>query len=402
MSNKIAELTSKRNKLIADSQVLVNAGKANSAEYRAMSAELDVIQSDIDALSLIESKLPKSPAPVAAPAAIRSEPKKERKVKLNTAFRSMLLHGYHSSLEQRDITIASDGAAVIPQEYSKAITQAQRWYGPLATLVKRIDSDSGRNYKQTISDDTATTMTYIAESGATSSIEADPTLSSVIPGTDSLITVVKYSKQELEDADDLETFIQGIAGLRVARAVEYALTLGKDNGSTTQLPNSPTGGLLANVSAGVTQTSGELSAGPTYGQLSALAGSVDHAYYAAPSSGFMASPSVFNFLVAQTDTTGRPLYKFSSETGLLQIAGKPLYVNNAMPNYNAASSPAVLFGSFQHAYSYLNGSGASGMRIRVLKERFADVFEGAAIIYTRLGAATLVSGAVKALVTAAS
>jgi hypothetical protein len=42
------------------------------------------------------------------------------------------------------------------------------------------------------------------------------------------------------------------------------------------------------------------------------------------------------------------------------------------------------------------------MRIRVLKERFADVFEGAAIIYTRLGAATLVSGAVKALVTAAS
>lgn len=411
MSINIGELTQKKNRAIVEAQLALDEHGPSSAAYRERISEADTFQNLIDATT--RAGLDKEPAAeaapiVAAPAVItRSEKHEqdatEQRSRTNAAFRSLLLNGYNATRpEQRDITIATDGAAIIPQEFSKVITQAQKYYGPIANLVKVINSDTGRPYKQTISDDTASTMTYIAETGASSGIEADPTLSSTIPSTDSLVTLVKWSKMELEDAEDLKAFISNIAGLRVARAVEHALTLGKDNGSNTTLPNSPTGGLLGNVSASVTQTTGELSAGPTYAQLSALAGSVDHAYYAAPGAGFMASPSVFNFLVSQVDTTGRPLYKFDPNTGLLVVAGKPLYVNNAMPNYNTASSPVVLFGDFSRAYSYLNGSGVGGMRIRVLKERFADVFEGAAIIYTRLGAATLVSGAVKALVTAAS
>ena len=113
----------------------------------------------------------------------------------------------------------------------------------------------------------------------------------------------------------------------------------------------------------------------------------------------MGSPSVFDYLVGQVDSTGRPLYKFDPATGLLQIAGKPLYVNNAMAAYNAVSSPVVLFGDYSRSYAYLNGG---GMKIRIHKERYADTLEIAAVIYQRIGAASLLSGAVKALVTAAS
>jgi HK97 family phage major capsid protein len=399
MSIDVSASHVRKSKLIAEAQEMLNAGKAQTAEYRAKVEEIDTMQMLIDAT--VRAGLDKAPVTEPAPAVIKTESSEERKAKLNVAFRSMMLHGYNGTRpEQRDITIATDGTAVIPQEFSKVITEAQKWYGPIATLVKVINSDTGRSYKQTISDDTASTMTYVAETGATSGFEADPTLRSTIPGTDSLVTMVKYSRQELEDADDLEAFIRGIAGLRVARATEYALTLGLDNGSNTALPNSPTGGLLGNVPTGTTTAS--LAAGIGYDDLTALATSVDHAYWAAPGSGFMASPATFQYLLSQKDAMSRPYYLVDPVTGLLQIAGKPLYINNAMPSYATASTKAVLFGDFSRAYSYLNGAGVGGMRIRILSERYADVFEGAAIIYTRLGAATLVSGAVKALVTAAS
>ena len=134
-----------------------------------------------------------------------------------------------------------------------------------------------------------------------------------------------------------------------------------------------------------------------------LVSSVDHAY--AVGGAFMVAPSTFNYFLTQKDSVGRPYYSdFDPETGLMRIANKLVYINNAMPVYNpsspTASSPIALFGDFSRAYAYLNGG---GVKIRILRERFiADTLEQYALIYHRLGAAKLVSGAVKALVTAAS
>lgn len=402
-SKKILQLTEKRNELLNRAEALVTKGlnENNREQYRKLIAESDECEQDITSLKRIARALPSLPA-VAAPTPtieIVPESSEKRRAKLNAAYRHLLRNGYRPNApEQRDVSIASDGTVGIPQEFESAWVSAQKFYGPIATLVKSADQTTGRARKFPVSDDTASTMSYVAEDGSTSGVEEDPTLFSQIPGTtDSLVTTVLYSFQELSDAFSLESFIQNIAGIRVARAVEYALTLGKDNGTTTQLPNSPTGGLLGNVSAGVTAGSGTLAAGPTYAQLSALSGSVDHAYRV--NGAYMASPSVFNFLVEQVDTTGRPLYKFDPNTGLLIVAGKPLCVNAAMQAYNTASSPIVLFGDFSRAYAYLNGG---GIRIKILSERYADQMLGAAVIYHRLAAATLVSNAVKSLVTAAS
>ena len=246
-----------------------------------------------------------------------------------------------------------------------------------------------------VSDDTSATMSYISESGDSTSTAADPTLVSYIPATDALVTTVKYSMQMLEDANSFEAFIRDVAGMRVARSIEYALTKGKDNGTNTALPNSPVGGLLGSVTTGATQTA--LGDGIGYDKLTALAASVDHRYYVNGS--FMGSPSVFQHLLGQKDSTGRPFYNVDPATGLLLINGKVLHINAAMPAFNAASSPVVLFGDFSRAYAYVG----TGISIRVLRERYvADSFEGAAVIYHRLGAAKLMSGAVKSLVTASA
>src|SRR5258708_7595765 len=201
----------------------------------------------------------------------------EQRANTNIAWRHMLRHGF-APREQRDIiSTNANGAAVIPQDFSTSFADALKFYGPIATLVKRKDAYDGRPIKWVVTDDTASTMTYVPETGATSSIEADPTVQSDVTGTSSLVTLVKYSLQLLDDAFDLQSFLADVAGLRVARAVEYALTLGKDNGSNTQLPAVSTGGILAGISGAVTGTT--IATTLTYTNLAALAGSVDHAYY---------------------------------------------------------------------------------------------------------------------------
>jgi HK97 family phage major capsid protein len=401
---RIQELTIEKNQLIATASALLDQGDMN--QYRAVLKEVDALTSTIDSLNQIQRMLGRNTKPESVPAAITAPTvtatltSEQRAANRNRAYRHLLRNGYKpGAFEQRDITVSNTDGALVSQDFDKAYIAAQKWAGPIATLVKyRKVAGSGAPTKFTITDDTASTMTYLSETSNAAGAEAEPSMSSTVPGTDTLVTLVKYSFQELDDANDIEGFIRDLAFVRASRAAEYALTLGKDNGTETQLPNSPTGGLLGSVGAGVTQSAGQLAAGPTYAQLANLAGSVDHAYYAAPNSGFMASPSVFNLLVSQTDTTGRPLYAFN-EDGLLVIAGKPLYVNNAMPAYNAASSPVVLFGDYSRRYAYLDGG---GLQIKILAERFADTLEGAAVIYQRLGAANLVPNSVKSLVSAAS
>lgn len=399
---KSDNLRDKKSRLIFEATELTQRGlntATSRAEHARLLAEIDETQSDLDMLLRTEKFMESQPKPVSVAPNIPALIPENRKAKLSVAYRHYLKHGSQpDSPEQRDLLTTSDGsgAALIPQEYDSVYHSALKFYGPIAELVAQRNDSTGRPQKFTVSDDTAATMTYIAEDATSTGAETDPTLQSHVPATDALVTTVKFSIQMLEDASSFDSFIRDVAGLRVARAVEYALTLGKDNGSNTALPNSPTGGLLGSITSGTTTST--LAAGIGYDDLVALAGSVDHAYYV--NGAYMANPATFQYFLGQRDSTGRPFYNVDPESGLLQINGKNLFVNNAMPAYTAASSPVVLFGDFSRAYAYVNGG---GMRIRVLRERYvADSLEQVALIYHRLGAAKLVSGAMKSLVTASS
>jgi len=286
--------------------------------------------------------------------------------------------------EQRDLLTTSDttGGALVSQSFDEIFTDAAKYFGNVWNLVNRKDSATGEPMKRVVADDTSRTFSLLTESTTSAyGVKQTPTLFSNIDGTDTLVSSIVYSIQELDDAFDLETFLTRNAGPAVSRAWEHAITLGLDNGTSTALPNSPAGGLLGGISAGVTQTAGTLAAGITYAQLNSLASSVDRAYYANGS--FMASPSVESALRAEVDSTGRPLYSVDSE-GFLVIAGKRLWANNAMAANGTASTPLVLFGDYSKAYNVLN---AGGLKVKVITEsQTTNIFTREMVMYTRLGA----------------
>jgi HK97 family phage major capsid protein len=403
----ISNLTTKKADLISKAESALRTGGANSAEYRSLLAQVDEVTQHISDLAYIERNLPSGAvaAPVTAPSiTVTPESPEKRKHKINQAAKRFFKEGAQGlSIEERALLTTSDatGGALISQAFDTVFTEAAKYFGPIWNLVNRKDATNSEPTKYVVSDDTARTFSLLTEgSGSSSAVKQTPTLFSDITDTDTLVSSVVFSIQELNDAFDLETFLTRNAGVAVSRAWEYAITLGLDNGTNTALPNSPAGGLLAGVTPAVTQAAGTLAAGPTTAQLQALAGSVDRAYYQTGS--FMASPSVETFLRSQVTTIGSPLYPVDSE-GYLVIAGKRLWPNAAMAAAGTASKPLVLFGNIAKNYNVLN---AGGLKIKVIGSEEGDPalasLTRSMIMYTRIGASVGLSTAVKSLVSAAS
>jgi HK97 family phage major capsid protein len=408
----IADIQAKKNKLIADATELLNRGLSTPeirASYKKLLSQADDAQHDLDVLMRVERAFPYAAPALAtkpAPAVIEviPESKERRQAKLNASARHFFRHGLRPNApEQRALLTTSDaaGGALVAQAFDEAFVEASKFFGPIWNLIHRKDSEKGEPTKFVVSDSTNQTFSLVSEgTTSASSVAEQPTIFSDVASTDTLVSSFIYSVQELDEAFDLTEFLTRNAGLAVSRARETAVTLGITNdGTSTALPSSPTGGLLAGVSAGVTQTSGTLAAGVTYAQLSTLAGSVDRSYY--ETGAFMASPSVESFLKAQVSTTGKPLYKVGDD-GLLVIQGRKLFPNAAMSPAGTASKPLVLFGDYSRFYSVLN----TGVRIKVISNDDGSpalsYLTREMIVYTRIGATTGVSTSVKALVSAAS
>lgn len=408
---QLYELKSQRSKTLADASELLATG-LNTAEkkerYQKLLSRSDVLQSDIDALERIERampNLPVAPAPASKPVIeVIPESKAQRRAKINAAARHFFRHGLQpNAKEQRALLTTSDtsGEGLVSQAFDAVFLEGSKFFGPIWNLVHRKDSQNGEPTKFVITDPTGQTFSLASEGTTSASgVAQQPTVFSDVTSADTLVSSFIYSVQELDDAFDLTEFLTRNAGLAVSRARETAITLATTNdGTSTALPSSPSGGLLAAVTAGVTQTAGTLAAGITYGQLSALAASVDRSYY--ETGAFMASPTVEAFLKAQVSTTGKSLYKVGDD-GLLVIQGRKLYPNAAMPANGTASSKLVLFGDYSRFYSVLN---AGGIKIKVITNDESPALSYLTremIVYTRLGATTGVANSVKALVSAAS
>jgi HK97 family phage major capsid protein len=405
-NQKLIQLSAEKTDILHRAQVALDSGGAKSPEYKSLIGRAQIVQEDLDLLNLIERKMPLPPAPIATPApiavpAIISDTSESRNAKINSAARTFFGKGVAGlNREERALLTTGDttGGALISQSFDSVFVEAAKYFGPVWNLVNRKDAANAEPTKFVVSDDTERTFSLLTE-GTTSaySVKQTPTLFSDIDGTDTLVSSVVYSVQELDDAFDLESFLTRNAGVAVSRAWETAITLGLDNGTSSALPNSPSGGLLGGISAGVTQAGGTLAAGVTTANLQALAGSVDRAYY--QNGSFMASPSVETFLRSQVSTTGKQLYKIDPNTGYLIIAGRPLVPNAAMAENGTASSPLVLFGDYSKAYNVLN---AGGLKIMVISEsQVTNIFAKEMIMYTRIGASAGLSTSVKSLVSAA-
>jgi HK97 family phage major capsid protein len=403
MSNKISELSQKRNRLIADAQILVNEGKASTEEYRGMVAEIDTLQSDIDAIQKIERLLPNLPPPVQVPVATSqassntSESRELRRAKLNAAWRAHFQGKTDNRIpEHRDIltTDANGGGAVVPQEFSGFLSQTLKWFAPLTTFANTRISPNGRAVKVGRVSDTANGLTIITEGNSTPVPEVDPVFSSSVLSTDLFSSgVIRFANELVQDSYfDLEKVLTNLSSIRVGRGLETLLTKGVDS-SGTATPNNPG---LVNIAQTATTTS-TLAAGLGWRDILNTFNALDIDYL--PRAVWQMSAQTRNYLASLEDGMGRPYFvPAPTQDGFDMLLGKPIVINNSLPLYSVPSAKPVIFGSLFDGFQIVS----SEVRVQILRERYAEFNESAIIVSVRTGSASLQVNALQALVTAAS
>jgi HK97 family phage major capsid protein len=204
---------------------------------------------------------------------------------------------------------------------------------------------------------------------------------------------IRYSNELRDDsAFDLEQFLSSLASIRYGRGVESILTRGVDSGGTAT-PNNP--GLL-NL-ATVATTTATLAAGVAFTDLVKLFDSIDAAYL--PRATWLMTSKTRNSLLTWADSTGRPfLVPAPTADGLDMLLGKPIVINQSLPQLGTANATPILFGSLWDGLEMIS----SELRVTNLVERYADTFSSAIIPSTRLGSTSLAPNAIKALKLAAA
>jgi HK97 family phage major capsid protein len=199
--------------------------------------------------------------------------------------------------------------------------------------------------------------------------------------------LVKVSFQELEDSSfDLDAFIRRSFGIRYARGLEKAITLGTDSAGTA-LPNQASGGILGAATVGTTTST--LAAGIGWDDLTAAYGALDPAYVVNAS--WMFNSSTRAYLLGQKDGFGRPFWTPdpSADEPFSKLLGYPVVLNQSMPNVGGANATPILFGDLSQSYMLRTDGAPSILR---LNERYADTLEVGFYLWTRIGGISLNAG----------
>jgi len=394
--SKLTDLIEKKNSLIADATMLVQSGLRSAeqkAEYARVLSDIDSADEMISMLKRVDHLLP-TPAPVATPVfAIRQRgSKKERRAKLNSAFRAYLQGQYDPLIqEHRDILTTSDGVAVVPQEFSGFLSEALKTFAPLFSYSNVRQTTNARGVKICRVDDTAHGLTLLTE-GSVVLPENDPTFSSSVVNSDLFSSgIIRFSNQLLSDSDfDLKVLLSDLSASRVGRGIERLLTLGLDQ-SGTATPNNP--GLVS--LAQTATTTATIAGGVGWTDLVNVFDSLDAAYL--PQAIWQMSSKTRNYLAGLKDSTGRSYFVPGTANSLDMLLGRPIVINQSLPLITTASAKPILFGSLFDGFQVVS----SAVNIVTLVERFAEVNESAVIVSTRVGSAGLQAGAIQALKIAA-
>lgn len=304
------ELRQQIGQLLVEQQSVLQKGlnADNRSAYDKRQKQIETLEADLARVEAFEQRdresrsFERSPRPTGSNYTGTYSGDEQRDI-ANRSFRSWAQTGRMPS-EARDLLTTSDatGAAPIPQGFDNLLNEALRFYGPIANYVDVRRTDSGNPIKYSFANDTQNSLTLLPTEGTSSPAETDPAFFSKIVGTDTLsMGLVKISQEELMDsAFNLDTFIRNFMGVRYARGLEKLVTLGTDGAGTT-LPNSATGGLLANAAVGQTTTAIANGIGwDDLTQLSLGSGVLDPAY-AGPTAAWSMSSATRGYLIGLKD-----------------------------------------------------------------------------------------------------
>jgi HK97 family phage major capsid protein len=307
----IGELRAQRSTLLIEAETLTHKGhKAAARNHLARIEAIDTaIESALKRTREQEGRsFRRSPRPgIGDGHGLGLQSREQRKRKFTEAFRTYGLHGMAGmNEEQRALLTTSDatGGALIPQEFYPVLTEALKYYGPIATKVRqKVTDNNGAPIKVSLLNDTANGLTLLGTEGTSTPAETDPTMSSATLGVDTVSGgLVKISFQELSDSSfDLDSTIRDLFSMRYGRGIEKAITLGLDSAGTT-LPNQASGGLVGVATVGTTTST--VAGGIGWGDLVSLYSALDPAYVN-PNTAWVMNSTTHAYLIGLKDGFGR-------------------------------------------------------------------------------------------------
>ena len=281
---------------------------------------------------------------------------------------------------------SSAGGYTVPQGFINQLEASLLAFGGMREVATVLRTAEGNDLPIPTVSDHANVGAILAEN--TQVAEQDITFSQItLKAYKYSSKLIRVSAELLQDsAIDLESFIGGALGERIARILNTHFTTG-DNSSKPQ-------GITAS-GAGVTAAS---ATAITYGELVELQHSVDPAYRG--NAKFMMHDSTFKAIRKLLDGQNRPIFQpdiTAASPGTL--LGSPIVINQDCATI-AASAKAVFFGDFS---KYIIRDVQDFTLLR-LEERYADYHQVGFVGFSRHDGRILDAGTdpIKHLVLAAS
>jgi len=287
----------------------------------------------------------------------------------------------------------SAGGYTVPQDFSGEIDKAMEMWGPMwdANIVRELNTSNGREIDWPTVDDTANTGRIKAENAAVDDDGSDDVsfgekkLNAYVYDTG----MVRVPLELLQDsAFNIEALMNDLFGERLGRTANEVLTTG-DGSSKPQgiVPVSGSGKVATSTTA--------LDAD----EIIDLLHSVDPAYRSSPRVRWMMNDTTMAMIRKLKDGQGNYLWQMGDvRTGEPNtLLGHPYSINQAMVD-PAASARPIIFGDFSR---YVVRK-VLGFQVLTLRERYAESFQVGMVGFKRFDGELLNTGAVKAMVMAAS
>ena len=286
-------------------------------------------------------------------------------------------NGYGKEFRAQSTT-NSAGGYTIPEGFSNELEKALLAFGGVRRVARVVRTASGNDIPWPTVNDTSNKGAILAENTQVS--EQDVTFGSVTVGAYKYSSkLIRVSAELMQDsAFNLGAELGSMIGERIGRITAEHFTTGTGSSQPQ--------GIVTGAAAGVTAAS---ATAITIDELIDLMNSVDPAYQASASAGFMMHNSVKAALRKLKDSNGQYLW----QPGLTAsdpdtLLGKPVVINQEMASSIATGEKTVLFGAMD---KFLIRD-AGGIKLARMDERYRDYDQTGFVAFSRHDSVLLDAG----------
>jgi HK97 family phage major capsid protein len=283
------------------------------------------------------------------------------------------------------------GGYAVPTGFSGQLEQFMKWYGPMLSVGRILNTSQGNPIEWPTVDDTAVAGALKTEASGQVAV-SDLTLALVtLSSYTHTSSMVKLSRELLTDNGvNLGGLLPEMLGTRLGRGMNTYLTTGTGSSQPKGVVTCASSGHVAAATNAITQT-----------EVLNLLHSVDRAYRDAPGAGFMMHDTILKAVRVLDIGNTNTVQMFTSSLNAGEpdrIFGKPVYINNDMASTQAANAKIALYGD----YSKFIIRQVGGYSLERVEHLYQDYLNVGFFVWTRFDSNCIATGAFKFLANAAS